>query len=128
MRSCIAGGLAALGLLAGPACAADPERGLESRHQPVVVGKTASVPGCPDWSDVLAHSRPFEGMASNYGCATNSNLAAMVADPADLLRGREAEGSAAETATRAIKAWRETQPTGKNGLEKVSVKSAGGSQ
>jgi pilus assembly protein CpaD len=54
----------------------------------VVSRMQASVPGCPDWS------RPsfaeFEGAGSpNYGCAMNSNLAAMVADPQDLVEGRE---------------------------------------
>ncbi len=52
----------------------------------VVTRMAAKVPGCPD------NSRPAEytfeaSTSSNYGCATNSNLAAMIADPADLVRG-----------------------------------------
>ena len=47
----------------------------------------ATVPGCPDWS---RPAQPEFGghTSSNYGCATSSNLAAMVADPADLVSGR----------------------------------------
>lgn len=109
--------------LPGTAFAADPSRGLESLRQPVVTNGVAHVPGCPDWSDNKTHANPFESMSSNYGCATNSNLAAMIADPADLLRGRAATEGAAEVATRAIKAYRETAPSGKGGqVEKVSAK------
>jgi pilus assembly protein CpaD len=51
----------------------------------VVTRMTASVPNCPDYSRLPPD---FEAStSSNYGCATNSNLAAMVADPADLVRG-----------------------------------------
>ncbi len=51
------------------------------------------------------------------------NLAAMIADPADLIRGRSASASPAEVAVRALKAYRETQASGKGGqLEKVSAK------
>jgi pilus assembly protein CpaD len=46
------------------------------------------VPSCPDWS--TTHENNYNaGNHSNHGCATNSNLAAMVADPEDLIRGRE---------------------------------------
>ena len=76
---------------------------------------TASVPGCPLWSN--------NGMAStsatstNYGCATNSNLAAMIANPSDLVLGQDGSGSgSATTATRAIRTYREVQPTGRQGL------------
>jgi pilus assembly protein CpaD len=53
----------------------------------VVVSRIkASVPNCPDWSrasqpDMTGHA------SSNYGCATNSNLAAMIANPEDLVSG-----------------------------------------
>src|SRR3546814_2517410 len=49
----------------------------------VVTRASAFVPGCPDWS--TKSSINFNNAtSSNYGCATNSNLAAMVADPNDL--------------------------------------------
>ena len=54
----------------------------------VVTRSQASVPTCPDWS--TTHENNYNaGTHSNHGCASNSNLAAMVADPEDLVRGRE---------------------------------------
>jgi pilus assembly protein CpaD len=54
----------------------------------VVTRSKASVPSCPDWS-TTSDSNFNAGNHSNHGCAINSNLAAMVADPEDLVRGRE---------------------------------------
>jgi pilus assembly protein CpaD len=54
----------------------------------VVTRSNASVPSCPDMS--TDHDRNYNASNhSNYGCAVNSNLAAMIADPEDLVRGRE---------------------------------------
>jgi pilus assembly protein CpaD len=54
----------------------------------VVTRSSASVPSCPNTSKETEAN--FNSSTSpNYGCATNSNLAAMVADPEDLVRGRE---------------------------------------
>ena len=67
------------------ACTAG-NRGMVTTHQPIVKGDTAYVPGCPDWS--TASAQAHEGQSSNYGCATMTNLAAMIANPQDLLHGR----------------------------------------
>jgi len=91
------------------ACAGD-NLGLDSVHQPVVSATKAEVKNCPDWSSQNRESAA--PTSSNYGCAINSNLAAMIADPADLLRGRTAPPST-EVGVRAVKSWREIQPTGK---------------
>jgi pilus assembly protein CpaD len=91
----------------------------------VVSRASASVPGCPDWS--RPSTPDFVGSStSNYGCATNSALAAMVADPMDLIQGREA-GAATDPATsaKAIRVYRETAPTGTRGL-KVETTSKNG--
>jgi len=110
----------ALGLaLAG--CAVG-DRGLASHHQPVVGQAGADVPGCPDWSDGEVNAG--EGMAHNFGCATQMNLAAMIADPQDLVRGKSAPASAEEIA-KALKVWREQIPTGAGPLDKVSAKGGG---
>ncbi|MET0375958.1 MAG: CpaD family pilus assembly lipoprotein [Rhizorhabdus sp.] len=87
----------------------------------IVSRATASVSGCPDYSQA---SQPnfTAASSSNYGCAINSTLAAMVANPEDLVRGREAGTPSAETAAKAIKIWRNTDPTSKNGLKVESVK------
>jgi pilus assembly protein CpaD len=72
---------------------------------------TASVHGCPDWGDPEIESPVRTG--TNYGCATNTNLAAMIANPDDLVRGRAGSGvGAAITAGRAVRVYRESRPTG----------------
>lgn len=83
----------------------------------VVSRATAHVPGCPDWS--RPSTPDFSGSTmSNYGCATNAALAVMVADPIDLVQGREgATAIDTITASKAIKSYRETVPTGKQGLK-----------
>jgi pilus assembly protein CpaD len=59
-------------------------------HIRIVLSRmTASVPGCPDWSHP-GRTNSARYNLSNYGCATNASLAAMVADPTDLLVGRKA--------------------------------------
>ncbi len=116
--------LLALVVPLGGVMAAPADRGVNNVHQPVVEGDRAYVPGCPDWH---AAGRDSAAMTdSNYGCATSSNLAAMIANPADLLHGRAYAGTDAETATRAIKAWRDVAPTGSKGVERVSTKEASG--
>lgn len=92
----------------------------------VVVSRSkASVPGCPDYSRV---SQPeFDSnTSSSQGCAINSNLAAMVADPADLVRGELGSGTTdPATAVRAIDAFRKAAPGGAGGTV-VKAESAGG--
>jgi pilus assembly protein CpaD len=91
----------------------------------VITRMTAGVPGCPD------HSREYQpdfsaSTSSNYGCASNSNLAAMVADPGDLVRGVPgAPTSDTATGTKAIKAFRDATPTGGGGTV-VKADSVGG--
>lgn len=73
----------------------------------------ASVPGCPDWS-AKSDFNPNNGVSSNYGCAVNSNLAAMVANPEDLVHGQTDTGSTVVmTSNKAIGAYREAPVTGK---------------
>lgn len=73
----------------------------------VVVRTTASVPGCPDWSD--KSDANFNNATSHgYGCAVNGNLAAMVADPSHLVHGATGSGeTTVMTSTKAIDAYRE---------------------
>lgn len=83
----------------------------------VVSRATASVPGCPAWTDQSARDYS-SAMSSGYGCAVNGNLAAMIANPDDLVRGA-ATRSDLRTATsnRAIKVWAEKEPTGAGELK-----------
>ena len=94
-------------------------RGMVTTHQPIVKGDTAYVPGCPDWS--TASAQAHEGQSSNYGCATMINLAAMIANPQDLLHGRSDAAGTGDVATKAIKAWREAVPTSKLWTTTTSV-------
>ena len=92
----------------------------------IVISRTkATVPGCPDFSRV--REPEFESnTGSNHGCAINSNLAAMIANPADLVRGQVA-GAVTDQATsgRAIDSYRKATPTGSGGTV-VKTESAGG--
>lgn len=88
----------------------------------VVVTRTrASVPGCPNWSQPSSPNHSNELM-SNFGCGVNANLAAMVANPADLISGRENAGMDATVGNKAIEIYRTRKPTGEGGLEKTSAK------
>lgn len=79
----------------------------------IVSRSTASVPGCPNYTKTTGAG----STSANYGCAVNSNLAAMIADPSDLVLGQTGDGPTdAATATKAIKVYREAKPTGTEGL------------
>jgi pilus assembly protein CpaD len=88
----------------------------------VVARRRAVVPGCPNWS--VASQPDWDNKTmSNYGCAVNSNLAAEIANPEDLVHGREGSSvTDAETASRAIDMYRSTAPSGTKGLQDVSPK------
>ena len=88
----------------------------------VVSRRRAEVPGCPNWS--LPSQPNYDNRSmSNFGCAMNSNLAAMVANPEDLIHGREGAGTNdVDTAARAVLIYRTTPPTGTKGLQEISPK------
>jgi pilus assembly protein CpaD len=83
----------------------------------VIVSRTsASVPNCPNWADPTIGAP--ERMSANYGCAVNSNLAAMIADPNDLVLGQTGSGDGNSTVSnKAIKQYRTAAPTGAGGLK-----------
>ena len=82
----------------------------------VITRSTASVPGCPDWQE-KSDANYLNGMSAGYGCAVNSNIAAMVANPEDLLEGQKGTGeTVVATGTRAIQTYRVAEPTGAGGL------------
>lgn len=88
----------------------------------VVVSRSiASVPTCPSWRD-KAEANFTGGLSDNYGCAISSNLAAMVADPRDLVEGREGRLDVTNVVnSKAIKTYQEQAPTGAGGLQGMSV-------
>lgn len=89
----------------------------------IVTRARAEVPGCPNWS---APSQPNYNnrMLSNFGCAVNSDLAAMVANPEDLVHGRERTNvqDPMMTGEKAVAVYRSTAPTGSKGLQDISTK------
>ncbi len=87
----------------------------------VLSRSTASVPGCPDWS-AKSDMNYNNGTHPGYGCATNSNLAAMVANPQDLIEGQKGNGETViMSSTKAIDTYREAKPTGSEGLKSNST-------
>jgi len=92
----------------------------------VITRSTASVPGCPDWS-AKSDMNYTSGLSPNFGCAVNSNLAAMVADPQDLLEGKKGSGETViATSNKAISTYRDMEPTGKGGLMDAGQAGSGG--
>ncbi|MFL6846362.1 MAG: CpaD family pilus assembly lipoprotein [Allosphingosinicella sp.] len=82
----------------------------------IVSRTTASVPGCPNFEGRDGPS----STSRNYGCGVNSNFAAMVADPNDLVLGQAGSVTGDDTqSTKAIRVYREAKPTGVRGLETI---------
>lgn len=115
----VAGVIARYGLLLADAAPVTAAPIAPGTIRVVVSRMRAGVPGCPDWSRNLTND--FAGHThSNFGCATNSNLAAMVANPADLVRGSEGAAIAdPQSAYKAIDTYRKATPTGAGGQLKI---------
>jgi len=91
----------------------------------VVTRSKATVPGCPDWEGSSSFSMS-NSTHSGYGCAVNANLAAMVADPEDLIHGKSGPGETViMTSNKAIDSYRKQKPTGESGLKATSTGSGG---
>jgi len=84
----------------------------------IVARSTASVPDCP-----RGGKNGPSSTSPNYGCSVNSNWAAMIANPSDLVLGQAgAAGGNTDTGTKAIKVYREAIPTGTKGLTATSTR------
>ncbi len=123
-RQAVSGLLGRRGMMladTAPGTAGSPPAGM---IRIIVSRAAASVPGCPDWS--RAPSPDFAGNTpSNYGCAINGALARMIANPHDLIEGREA-GRPADgfTSSKAIRAYRAAPPTGAQGIKSETTRGA----
>jgi len=86
----------------------------------------AHAPQCaPLWEQDLAHqsnNQPWE----SFGCATNANLAALVEDPADLLRPRDADPRDGGRRTNVMEAYREGDVThaDRSNDERITISNA----
>lgn len=86
----------------------------------VLTRSKAHVPGCPDWS-AKSDMNYNNATSPGYGCAVNSNLAGMVANPEDLITGQKGTGETiVATSNKAIDSYRSTAPTGQGGLKQTS--------
>ena len=120
-RRDVAGVAARYGLLLVDAAAPITAGQVQPGNVRVVVSRTvASVPNCPNW-DTPSQPNYNNKTMPNLGCGVNSNLAAMVANPNDLVQGQDGSNSGAATATRAIRSYRQAQPTGQGGLRESST-------
>jgi pilus assembly protein CpaD len=74
-------------------------------HVRVIVSRLkASVPNCPDWGRNSAEDFN-SNTSSDFGCATNKNLSAMIADPSELVSGRTNDGTGSTVSNaRSVKA------------------------
>lgn len=68
---------------------------------------------CGDWSDSYSYN-PSNTTAKNFGCATQNNLAAMVADPADLVTPRVMTASDAQRRGEVFTKYRKGEITATN--------------
>ncbi|HEX5258075.1 MAG TPA: CpaD family pilus assembly lipoprotein [Sphingomicrobium sp.] len=88
----------------------------------VVSRRRAEVPNCPNWS-VPAQPNYNNRNMSNFGCGVNSNIAAMVANPEDLIHGREGASTGdVNAAAKAVIFYRSTPPSGSKGLQNIDTK------
>ncbi|PTR12477.1 MULTISPECIES: CpaD family pilus assembly protein [unclassified Novosphingobium] len=95
----------------------------------VIMRTTAAVPGCPDWS-THNDGNGNNATSTNYGCAVNSNLAAMVANKEDLVHGQSDDGrTTVMTSNKAIQAYRDNAPSGMGGatVKKVNTSTSAAS-
>lgn len=83
----------------------------------------AEAPECGYWPTNLAHD-PRNLPYPNFGCAQQHNLAAQIANPADLLGPRTMAPADAERRAVVIDKYRQGEPTGakKDGDERVRTK------
>ncbi len=76
-------------------------------------------PDCPDWSENIGRD-PQNMPYPNMGCATQRNLAAMVANPEDLVASARRDAASGRAPRRGVgQIYRRARPT--NGLQTRSL-------
>ena len=84
------------------------------RAQLVIDRATVSLPDCGRHTQPLPVNWQNQNM-SNYGCATASNIATMVANPADLVSGNTLSLQPASAVAKPVEAWNAHELTGITG-------------
>jgi pilus assembly protein CpaD len=102
-RSRVIAALRQSGLGAEPA----PPSGDMARNTLVVTLERSTIvlPHCPNWPQLVGNDSLNEP-SGNFGCATANDLAVLVADPNDLVRGHEPGPAPGEPVTRAVEVYR----------------------
>ena len=120
-RSSIEAVAGRFGMLVGKDAPVTPGQVNPGMVRVIITRASAVVPGCPDWS-IKTDSTFSNHTSSNYGCASNANLAAMVADPEHLLEGARGSGiTTVMSSTKAIDSYRKAAPTGEQGLKESAT-------
>lgn len=120
-RQSVEGVAGRFGLLVGSEAPVTPGEVAAGTVRVIVTRSLATVEGCPDWS-AKSDVNLMNATSPNYGCASNSNLAAMVADPEHLIHGSDTQGrTVMMSSTKAIDSYREAAPTGEKGLKAEST-------
>jgi pilus assembly protein CpaD len=121
LREGIANVVARRGLLVGEDSSAVAGVAPQGAIRLIVRRASASVPGCPDWS-ANQETEISLGASSNFGCGVNGNLAAMIANPEDLVRGQSTDSDLrTATSNRAISTYRDKAPTGAGDLKQITA-------
>jgi pilus assembly protein CpaD len=120
-RAAVEASVSRYGLLLGAEAPVTPGYVNAGTVRVVVTRSKAHVPGCPDWS-TNSDVNLANATSGGYGCATNGNLAAMVANPEHLIQGDGTRGdTVVSSSTKAIDSYRDAKPTGANGLKETST-------
>ena len=120
-RAAVEGVASRYGMLVGEGAPVTPGFVSAGTARVVVTRSTAYVPGCPDWSAKSDFSMN-NATSTNFGCASNANFAAMVANPEHLIKGESGTGeTVVMSSTKAIDSYREAKPTGEKGLKAEST-------
>jgi pilus assembly protein CpaD len=121
LRDDIADVVARHGLLVAEDSSAEAGQPPVGNVRLIVRRATATVPGCPDWHKKQETDMTL-GATSNFGCGVNSNWAAMVANPEDLVRGQGTDSDLrTATSNRAISTYRDKAPTGAGDLKQMTA-------
>jgi pilus assembly protein CpaD len=101
----------------------------------VLVAATREIPvppACPHWT-LVGQYDPSNAPSTDLGCANATNLYLMVADPRDLVRGRDLGPADAQPGMRAVEAYRTgnqavnpQQPSLGGGITSIGASSSGG--
>lgn len=102
--------------------------GSGARNAPLLISYRAyeaKVPGCPDLSSVDMATATTNTALPSFGCAVNSNLAAMIAHPSDAMRSQKLDPSDAGRRLIQFTKYRAGEKTGATEITEASTSFSG---